>query len=187
MPSAAWPASRRFGVAPAPGGLALVQDFLNSHGSADVGPDLLVDTAGAQAWADAAVGTWSAQTGRTCAGPGLSARDVIKLRELRRTLETELRPERVFGPRVWSAEIELVFEMGGTRWRPAGSGWRWLASVILTEMLASQLAGTWPRMKQCPNNSCRATYYDRSWDNRAIWHNIRTCRPADGPDDRVRR
>ena len=39
-----WPGTRRYGFRPAPpGGLALVQDFLNTRAHAEEGPDLLDD------------------------------------------------------------------------------------------------------------------------------------------------
>jgi hypothetical protein len=47
-----WPATRRYGFRPAPpGGLALVQDFLNTREHAEHGPDLLGDAEHANAWA----------------------------------------------------------------------------------------------------------------------------------------
>ena len=39
-----WPASHRYELAPAPGSLGLVQDFLNTVGIQEYGPDLLADT-----------------------------------------------------------------------------------------------------------------------------------------------
>ena len=38
-----WFASQRYRLAPAPGSLGLVQDFLNTVGIGDYGPDLLAD------------------------------------------------------------------------------------------------------------------------------------------------
>jgi predicted RNA-binding Zn ribbon-like protein len=68
--------------------------------------------------------------------------------------------------------------MGEVGWRPTGSGWQWLYSVILTEVLIGQHVGTWKRIKQCSNKNCRATFYDRSWDQRETWHNARACGSA---------
>jgi hypothetical protein len=45
-PSSAWMANARFGLRPAPGGLALVQDFLNTGARAQRCPDLLADICG---------------------------------------------------------------------------------------------------------------------------------------------
>src|ERR1700739_4299232 len=48
--SLAWSASQRYGLAPAPGGLGLVQDFLNTVAMYDY-PDLLANTTLADDWA----------------------------------------------------------------------------------------------------------------------------------------
>ena len=53
--SSEWSASHRYRKVPAPGGLGLVQDFLNTVGIEEYGPDLLADTALARAWAAGAV------------------------------------------------------------------------------------------------------------------------------------
>ena len=57
--SSSWSASQRYELAPAPGGLGLVQDFLNTTGIEGYGPDLLADPALARDWAAGAVRTWT--------------------------------------------------------------------------------------------------------------------------------
>ncbi|NEA04439.1 hypothetical protein G3I28_34855, partial [Streptomyces sp. SID10116] len=61
-----WPATERLGLTPAPGGLALVQDLLNTApADRPDSVDLLADGAldRAQGWADPAVRGWGAGTG----------------------------------------------------------------------------------------------------------------------------
>jgi hypothetical protein len=81
-----WPASHRYGLAPAPGSLGLVQDFLNTVGIQEYGPDLLADPALAQAWAADAFGTWSQLRGVDAEPPALNDADLAKLRALRDTV-----------------------------------------------------------------------------------------------------
>lgn len=61
--SSSWVASQRYGCAAAPGGLGLVQDFLNTRGIDGYGPDLLADPGQAREWVDAAVRAWSSARG----------------------------------------------------------------------------------------------------------------------------
>ena len=84
-----WSASHRYELASAPGGIGLVQDFLNTVGIQEYGPDLLTDSALAQAWATDAVGTWSGLRGVDTEPPALNDADLPKLRALRDTV-TEL-------------------------------------------------------------------------------------------------
>ncbi|MFD0786350.1 hypothetical protein ACFQZ8_20825, partial [Micromonospora azadirachtae] len=60
-----WPATARYQLDPAPGGLGVVQDLLNTI-SAGVPrqPDLLDDPTSATAWAHDVSARWSAITGR---------------------------------------------------------------------------------------------------------------------------
>ena len=64
-----WSASHRYELAPAPGGLGLVQDFLNTVGIQEYGPDLLADTALAQAWVSGAARDLVAVTRRVTRSP----------------------------------------------------------------------------------------------------------------------
>src|ERR1700756_3960932 len=81
-----WCASQRYHLSPAPGGLGLVQDFLNTTGIEGYGPDLLGDTPLAGDWAAGAVRMWSALRGLDVRPPVLSDADVSKLRDLRDTV-----------------------------------------------------------------------------------------------------
>lgn len=174
MPS--WVASERYGVSPAPGGLALVQDLLNTRASIQHSQDMLGDTPQAQRWIASAVQAWSAQSGEDQVPPQLTDHDADQLRDLRDMLDRLISGIPMPPKHVGVAAINLDVD-GMIRWEPIGFGWRWLSSAIWTEALLSQRASTWQRLKQCPNSACRCTFYDRSWDNSAIWHNSTTCRP----------
>jgi len=165
-----WQGTRRYGFRPAPpGGLALVQDFLNSRAHADNGPDLLGDAEHANAWAANAIRNWSALRGTQPPLPVLTDDDAGRLRELRDVLDTVLTGSRNMPPpRVLGTAGIALGVAGEVSWMPTGHGWCWLASAIMGEVALSQETGTWRRMKQCRNPMCRATFYDSSWNNRGV-------------------
>jgi CGNR zinc finger len=171
-----WSASQRYKLAPAPGGLGLVQDFLNTVSIGEYGPDLLADSAHAGAWATGAVRTWSALRGLHVQAPTLSDADAAKLRALRDTIAKLVagEPPTERGTGGVSASLALS-ETGEVRLEPAGSGWRWLASALWGEILLSQRDGTWRRIKRCHNPQCASTFYDRSKNNSGVWHDVKTC------------
>ncbi|BBX64412.1 hypothetical protein MSAS_35860 [Mycobacterium saskatchewanense] len=173
--SYAWSASHRYGIAPAPGGLGLVQDFLNTAGAEGYGPDLLGDTGLAGDWAAGAVAAWSQSRGVEARPPTLDEADLARLRSLRTTIGAIIagRPPSDAETR----GVAASFVLAGTevRLQPGGRDWRWLASALWGEILLSQQAGTWRRLKQCRNHRCGVTFYDRSKNNSGVWHDVKTC------------
>src|SRR5262249_32023610 len=157
-----WSASHRYRLAPAPGGLGLVQDFLNTVAIGDYGPDLLADTRLASAWAKNAVRTWAALRGLDMRPPPLNGAALAKLPALRDTIAKLVAGESVAGGvRSVSASFALS-DTGEVRLAPTGGGWRWLASALWGEILLSQREGTWRRIKRCHSQHCGSTFYDRS-------------------------
>ena len=68
----------------------------------------------------------------------------------------------------------LTTMAGAVQLEPNGSGWRWLASALWGEILLSQQAGTWRRIKRCHNHRCGSTFYDRSKNTSGVWHDVKT-------------
>jgi predicted RNA-binding Zn ribbon-like protein len=168
----AWPASHRFDLPTAPGGLGLVHDFLNTVHA----PDLLADRMLAQDWLSGAMRTWSELRGVHSDPPGLGDAEVPKLRALRDTIAQLVRGEAADERALSGVSAGFaVSDTGEIRLDPAGSGWRWLASALWSEILLSQQAGTWRRLKQCHNHPCESTFYDRSKNNSGVWCNVKTC------------
>ena len=170
-----WSASHRHKVASAPGGLGLIQDFLNT-GIGEHGSDLLADAARAREWSTGAVQTWSALRGVRAEPPALNDADLSKLRALRTTIAQLVRGEAVDKSR--TSAVSASFALSDTRevrLEPAGSGWRWVASLLWGEILLSQQDGTWRRIKQCHHHPCGTTFYDRSKNNSGVWCNVKTC------------
>jgi CGNR zinc finger len=173
-----WSASHRYLLAPAPGRLGLVQDFLNTVGIGEYGPDLLADTELARVWADSAVRTWSALRGpnvEDAEAPTLTDADLSKLRALRDTIAKLVAGESVSGAAGSVSAAFRLSDTGEVLLEPAGSGWRWIASALWGEILLSQQAGTWRRIKRCRNHQCGSTFYDRSKNNSGVWHDVKTC------------
>lgn len=175
-----WSASHRYELAPAPGGLGLVQDFLNTVGIQEHGPDLLADTALAQGWVTGALGTWSRLRGVDAEPPTLKDADLPKLRALRDTVAQMLASQQVDGRGLGGVGASFALsDTGEVQLIPAGSGWRWVASALWGEVLLSKHAGTWRRLKQCHRHGCDSTFYDRSKNNSGVWHNVKTCGNAE--------
>ena len=175
-----WPASHRYELAAAPGSLGLVQDFLNTVGIQEYGPDLLADTALAQAWVTAVCGTWSRLRGVDAEPPALNDADLAKLRALRDTVTELLAGHQLDGRGVGGVSASFALsDTGEVQLVPTGSGWRWLASALWGEILLSQQADTWRRLKQCHRHGCDSTFYDRSKNNSGVWHNVKTCGNAE--------
>lgn len=159
----------------APGGVAFVQDFLNTKAIASY-PDLLADTELAQTWATNAVQSWSRSGDSDVHPPALSAADIGKLRTLRATIANLIAGDAAPGDDSGTVSASFgLSDTGEVRLEPAGKGWRWLASALWGEILLSQQTGTWRRLKQCHNPDCGSTFYDRSKNNSGVWHNVKVC------------
>ncbi|OBB68709.1 peptide chain release factor 2 [Mycobacterium sp. 852014-50255_SCH5639931] len=152
----------------------MVQDFVNTRGIEGYGPDLLADAALAGEWVADAVYAWSAARGIDVPVPTFDDGDLAKLRALRARLDSLVAGEAPSGRSAVPAAL-VVTEAGEVRLEPSGTGWRWLASALWAEILLSQQAGTWRRIKRCHNHRCASTFYDRSKNNSGVWHDVKTC------------
>jgi predicted RNA-binding Zn ribbon-like protein len=171
-----WSATERYGLNTAPGGLELVQDFLNTRAIAQHGADLVADAAHADAWVTRAVQAWSAERGTDAHPPTLTDDDARKVRALRQTLAGLLAGEPTGGSVIGSSAAAFaISDTGEVRLEPTGRGWHWLSSALWSEVLLSQQTGTWQRLKLCRNPECAVAFYDRSKNNSGVWHNVKTC------------
>jgi predicted RNA-binding Zn ribbon-like protein len=177
-----WDTTTRYGTSVADGGLALVQDLLNTISAGRPRrPDLLVDLESAQAWSQHALTDWAGTTGRQAPQVELDERGLDELRALR----TDLRAVAGGGPErstddpalgLRTAAIGLALRTDGTAvLEPRGQGWRVLVGLVLIEVLEAQRADTWRRLKICRNNHCGTAFYDRSRNNSGAWHDVRVC------------
>ncbi|MEU8935069.1 CGNR zinc finger domain-containing protein [Streptomyces sp. NPDC048409] len=179
-----WTATTRYGLEPAPGGLAFVHDLLNTRPAGRPRtPDLLETVEDAQSWLDQALASWSAATGRPAPAVGLTAEDARSLRDFRQDLQRSLHARHgdpAAEPGTAASLLTLptalrLDEHGVVRVEPRGSGWRRAASLALIEAYDAQGADTLRRLKACRNSRCQVAFYDRSRNNSGVWHDVHVC------------
>jgi predicted RNA-binding Zn ribbon-like protein len=148
---------------PAPGGLALVQRFVNTvdleHGREQLGPWL------------------AAQGARPTAEELAHAKEV---REALRALiagnvgeavpQTAL--EALDGTR---ATLAVRFDTGLPRLEPVGEGVQVFLAGVLAAVEASVAEGTWSRLKVCRMDVCRWVFYDYSKNRSGQWCTMALC------------
>jgi hypothetical protein len=174
-----WPATDRYGLSHAPAGLGFVQDVLNTYPTQRPPvADLLAEVEGAQSWLDGALQNWSQETGVPQSRVVLTEDDLDKLRGLRADLTTLLRsadqgPDGALLP---SASVSArVGPDGMALLEPRGDGSRRVSAIVLIEIFTAQRLDTWRRLKVCRNDRCAVSFYDRSRNNSAVWHDSREC------------
>src|SRR4051794_4120936 len=174
-----WRATARYDTAVADGGLALVQDLLNTISAGRPRKtDLLQDTATAEEWLEVALGEWATVTGRPAPPVELDERGLEELQALRADLRAVVSaPDRSEeAPELRTAAVGLALGADGdVTLQPRGQGWRTAVGRILIEVLEAQRADTWRRLKTCRNDRCAVAFYDRSRNNSGAWHDVRIC------------
>ena len=180
-----WAATNRHGLAAAPAGLGFVQDFLNTHpthpapsAKPEPAADLLGDLDSAQRWLDGALQSWSQETGVPQGRVLLTEADLDKLRCLRADLASLLRPAdrpRDVALLPSASVLVRVGADGAALLEPRGEGSRRVSAIVLIETFTAQRLDNWRRLKLCRNDRCRVSFYDRSRNNSALWHDSRAC------------
>ena len=174
-----WPATDRYGLSHAPGGLGFVQDVVNTHPTQrPPTADLLADLDDAQTWLDGTLQNWSHEAGVPQRRVQLTENDLDKLRGLRVGLTSLLRSadqphDATLLP---SASVSArVGPDGKARLEPRGDGHRRVSAIVLIETFTGQRLDTWRRLKICRNEMCSLSFYDRSPNNSAVYHDSRVC------------
>ena len=148
---------------PAPGELALVQAFVNTHFDlASGGGEMLA-------------------SGRPVDGRGLDR--VLAVREGIRALAfannaQDLNAGAVDAMRRASvgATTEIRVEPGGVQFVMAGAGDVDAAIGALLAIVArAMIDGSWQRLKACPGRHCGWAFYDRSRNQSARWCAMKVC------------
>ncbi|MEU9125525.1 CGNR zinc finger domain-containing protein [Streptomyces sp. NPDC048506] len=180
-----WPATARYRLDPAPGGLALAQDLLNTVAAgAPRQPDLLAGLDDARAWARDALAAWSAVTGQPAPQVALDAHGLEELRAFRDDLHGLTATARNVAAGATAAAAPVLYtataalrlgEDGCVRLEPRGTGWRRLVSLTLAAVFEGQHTDSRRRLKTCRNPRCRVAFYDRSRNNSGVWHDVKTC------------
>ncbi|MET7684792.1 CGNR zinc finger domain-containing protein [Streptomyces sp. NPDC005423] len=181
-----WSASTRYEVEPAPVGLALVHDLLNTISAGRPrAADLLDGLSDAQAWVDQALDCWARERGQVAAQVSLTESDLEELRGLRAELRRLLASrdedgtdtdEQAVAPAVHVAAAAVRMDRTGRAvLEPRGQGWRYVAGLVLLEVFQAQQADAWRRLKICRNARCTTAFFDRSRNNSGVWHSTKTC------------
>ena len=172
-----WPATDRYGLSPAPGGLGFVQDAVNTHATQRPAvADLLADVDSAQRWLDRAIQKWSHETGvpQTCVL--LTEDDLDKLRGLRADVTGLLRSADRTHHATRSASVSArIGPDGKALLEPRGAGSGRVSAIVLIETFTAQRLDTWRRLKICRNEVCSVSFYDRSRNNSGVYHDSRVC------------
>ncbi|WP_051342076.1 CGNR zinc finger domain-containing protein [Pseudonocardia spinosispora] len=168
-------ASARFGIAPAPAGLVLVQELLNTVPVVS-SPDLLDEPPTAQNWLDQAVALWAEQTGTEPTRIPLGRDDLDALRVLRSQLKRIVAGEPdVEAPAAHGALRLALSGDGRLTSSPDGDGAAWVVSAVLGEIYLAHQHDTWRRLKSCRNGTCGTVFFDRSRNNSGVWHDVHVC------------
>ncbi|QEU96393.1 CGNR zinc finger domain-containing protein [Streptomyces kanamyceticus] len=173
-----WSATERYRLEPAPGGLGLVQDLLNTVSAGlPERPDLLADLTRAQTWTDGAVAAWASATGRPTPTVVLADADADGLRELRDLRDglAGAAAETVAETRTGADAGLRLGADGVVHLEPRGTGAHLLVSLVLAAVHEAQQVDTRRRLKTCRNPLCRVAFYDRSRNNSGVWHDVKTC------------
>jgi predicted RNA-binding Zn ribbon-like protein len=166
MTEAVHSATERYGIAFAPGALALVQDFVNTKSIGSTSPDLLDDLESANAWL--------AAVDHHGTPPTLVTRDLRRLRTVRTEMEALIAGNGSAAGGPADARFDLDDD-GRPVLSPSGAGWKWVRAALLCDVHVALLSDTWPRLRLCRNPGCQAAFYDRSKNNSAVWHDLKMC------------
>lgn len=166
--------THRLGLEPAPDGLSVAQDLLNTAPVPTSGvPDLLEDLATARRSLEASLGLWAERTGAGVPDVTLAAPDLALLRELRDELRGWLLdPSQGVGP---TATIAVGLGHGGVTYEPTGAGAERVAALVVAELLIASRTGRLRRLKTCANRACGAAFYDGSPGASRVWHDVKAC------------
>jgi len=162
----------------APGRLALLQRFINTHNH-DLPDDW--DRLGTAEKARA----WLGEKELVARDDGpISDDDAAALRALREAIRELVVANRKRDPDPAATEavraaarcaplIVAVGEDGGTRLAPAGGGAAGAIATLLGILHEAQISGDWARMKGC--RRCEYAFYDRSKNRSAAWCAMSIC------------
>lgn len=161
--------------APAPGGLALVQAFVNSIELPDGGDEL--------ATADAAT-EWLRNHRVELRKPlsETERRRLVNVREGLRVLLTAHTGEVVetsvaehLTRQLNAAVLRPVISASGGTLSATTPGVSNFLGSISAGIVEATVAGTWDRLKVCRDDECRWAFYDLSKNGRGAWCSMRVC------------
>jgi len=161
------------GRAPAPGALALVQAFINTHYDLeDHGGDVFASPDELECWL--------ASRGLLDGDVRLTRRDLaraITARELLRELAaSDAAGFELLNDVADGATVELRFGAGGPRFvPPLRAGLDGALGVLMAIIAQALRDGSWSRLKVCPGEDCGWAFYDNSRNQTGRWCSMSVC------------
>jgi predicted RNA-binding Zn ribbon-like protein len=167
------------GRAPAPGDLALVQAFVNTHYdlTAERGGEILIDPE--------ALRTWFTARGLIDGRHDLDADDLERARMLRQGLRAlaflnngqSLNSDALDAMHRASAgaATEIRIERDGPRFVQMGRGIDAAIGALLAITARAMIDRSWLRFKACPGRDCGWAFYDHSRNQSARWCSMKVC------------
>ncbi len=154
------------GREPAPGELALVQAFLNTHYNLDAGGgDVFRDGRALQAWL----------VRHRLIDPGVwvSQADLRRVIEVREALRDFIAGR---GHASLAVMLEVRIERDGPLLEPKDGGTVDGAIAALLAIVATEMLGErWSRVKVCPGEDCGWAFYDHSRNRTGRWCSMDVC------------
>lgn len=167
------------GRAPAPGELALVQAFLNSHWDLerDFGADLFATPASLRRWLlERKLIRPSAKVGSREHAAALAVRDGLRALlvannggALDRRAVAEL--DRIAG----ASPLGVTLGNAEPQFVPLPGMLDGALALIISIVARSMLDGTWSRFKACRDDHCRWAFYDHSRNAAGSWCSMSVC------------
>lgn len=166
------------GRAPAPGELALVQAFVNSHYDLQLnhGADLLATPAGLKDW----LVRRQLVSGDAAVGP-LDHNRALTVREALRELARDANDHRDGGAMLRlnhaaaGARVELRFSETGPGFVAPSGDASGALGLLLALVAQAMLDGSWPRLKVCPGEDCGWMFFDHSRNQSGRWCSMAVC------------
>jgi predicted RNA-binding Zn ribbon-like protein len=163
------------GRRPAPGRLALVQAFLNSH------YDLEHDHGAELLGSPAALVTWVQRAGLLAEFPEADDLDLQRALAVREGLRALARDGAGWPSRcdhaMRGAAVEVrVTSAGELHFVPApGTGVAGALGVLVAIAAVAVADGSWSRLKICPGHDCGWAFYDASRNRSGRWCSMAVC------------
>ena len=158
---------------PAPGALALVQDFVNTA-ELPGGYDELADVTATVEWLGAR--GYQVQLDES------QHRRIVETREHLRTLiavncgqELPAATATRLGRLLDAAAVHAVVDSDGVRLASTARGVDGFLAALLAGLVQSTIDGSFRRLKVCRSDTCQWTFYDNSKNGVGAWCSMRSC------------
>ena len=165
------------GREPAPGELALVQDFINT---------VDIESGEEELGSPEELRRWLAVRGLLGPGGSVGEGDLLRaigVREALRALALAHNGDpvdrgavRTLNRAAEHGRLRVAFdEEGSADLEPGAPGVDGALGILLGAVYRATAEGTWPRLKACRSDVCRWAFYDHSKNRSGAWCSMRIC------------